>query len=924
MFALGILDDETTPQNPVEVFSLASPQVVTPQAISPLAGDDDPNGIVDFDGDGTGDEINIGCEGCHGPGSIHVETRLPADIVNPALLTADQADLVCGRCHNRGGSSKEGFTDFFAEASPTNPAHAPFPALLEDGNVVTYPPGVGANINDYYVWDGHSDPNDAFPDGSFDAQYWGGEPGGGTYVTSKQHHQQYIDILQGPHAPASGVVCFSCHKLHDNRSPADHQIVTSRVQTEVGGVAGTDDVVIRTANNDDTLCLSCHAGLPPFDALLKADVANVFVNGKFNAEVAGYKEAVTAHTQHYFDPMNQDGSNGSSRCTRCHMPLTAKSAIAFDISSHTFNLIQPQQSLSTSPAAGVPNACTQCHPASTDEELQVLQTAFDAKFPLTDGTIDPAARTNLIIDEWATSGHADYAGEPFNHWNVDGEVPTTCAKCHTRDGYADFAEDGVVDQPARLGEVLSCGTCHTAGNTPEFLTNENTRWDDRATFTALEPVTFPSGATATLNGPSNMCMACHQGRASGVDVQEAIDEADQHGRFINRHYFAAAAILFGSDVTAHFEYPGRTYLGQHVFPGHGDQLSACVDCHMRSGIADHTFEPQITDCNGCHQSVTADFEQLGLPFGAANVDYDGDGTGESFQGEIDGFAGDGVNKPAGTLLTAIQNYAANVIGTPIQYVPGSYPYFFRTDTGGSYNIFDDRLLAAAFNFHSAQDPCSDIHNYKYVLQALYDSLDDLDDNQQNNSVAGTRPGDGVQPPPGGNQAPVASAGADQSDVAVGSPVQLDGSASSDPEGTALTFNWSVTQAPAGSTATVVNPTTPTFTPDVAGSYTIQLEVSDGEAAATDTVTITTAGSEPPPGGNVAAGQTVYVGNCQGCHSVGTFDTTAEVGPDLTGDSALVTARFQAGQPGIGALHGGITLDATQITNLVAFIDSQSP
>jgi hypothetical protein len=442
-------------------------------------------------------------------------------------------------------------------------------------------------------------------------------------------------------------------------------------------------------------------------------------------------------------------------------------------------------------------------------------------------------------------------------------------------------EEPVPSNPTRdPQQVVACGACHADGNNPAFWTNDSTLWEDE-TFTALEPVEFPSGATQTLNGPSNICMACHQGRASGVDVQEAIDEADQHGRFINRHYFAAAAILFGSEVTAHYEYAGRTYLGQNTFPGHGEGLSVCVDCHMRSGAADHTFEPQITDCNLCHQSIVDSFEQLGLPFGAANVDYDGDGTGESFQGEIDGFAGDGVNVPAGALLTAIQNYAATIIGTPIEYRPGSYPYFFIAGTDNSYNLFDDRLLAAAFNFHSAQDPCSDIHNYKYVLQALYDSLDDLDDNQQNNSVAGTRPGDGVQPPPGGNQAPTANAGADQSDVAVDSPVLLDGSASSDPEGTPLTFSWTITQAPEGSTAALVNPTTatPTFTPDVAGSYTILLEVSDGEATASDSVVIATAGAEPPTPpttvifenafGNITFSHTNHVareeGNCATCH-----------------------------------------------------------
>jgi hypothetical protein len=156
----------------------------------------------------------------------------------------------------------------------------------------------------------------------------------------------------------------------------------------------------------------------------------------------------------------------------------------------------------------------------------------------------------------------------------------------------------------------------------------------------------------------------------------------------------------------------------------------------------------------------------------------------------------------------------------------------------------------------------------------------------------------VQPPPGGNQPPVANAGTDQTEVAVGNPVQLDGSASSDPEGTQLTFNWTVTQAPEGSTAALVNPTTanPTFTPDVAGSYTIQLEVSDGEATATDTVTISTAGEEPPPVeppttviyqngvGNITFSHTNHetnVGDCASCH---TTDPPQAIEVDNTGQA----------------------------------------
>lgn len=91
-----------------------------------------------------------------------------------------------------------------------------------------------------------------------------------------------------------------------------------------------------------------------------------------------------------------------------------------------------------------------------------------------------------------------------------------------------------------------------------------------------------------------------------------------------------------------------------------------------------------------------------------------------------------------------------------------------------------------------------------------------------------------------NSTPVAKAGADQS-VTTGSVVILDGSASSDAEGSPLTYLWAITSVPPGSTATLSNAIAvkPTFTADVAGAYVFSLIVKDGiVSSAADTVSIT--------------------------------------------------------------------------------------
>ncbi|MDO9348444.1 MAG: hypothetical protein Q7T47_04090, partial [Anaerolineales bacterium] len=68
---------------------------------------------------------------------------------------------------------------------------------------------------------------------------------------------------------------------------------------------------------------------------------------------------------------------------------------------------------------------------------------------------------------------------------------------------------------------------------------------------------------------------------------------------------------------------------------------------------------------------------------------------------------------------------AEAHGGAITYDAGAYPYFFGAD-GKRYAAWTPRLLKAAFNYQYAhKDPGAFVHNPKYVVQFLIDSIKDL-------------------------------------------------------------------------------------------------------------------------------------------------------------------------------------------------------
>jgi hypothetical protein len=355
--------------------------------------------------------------------------------------------------------------------------------------------------------------------------------------------------------------------------------------------------------------------------------------------------------------------------------------------------------------------------------LAILVVVFALSVFLTSANTDKPIKIQSKADHakrlWSTSAHADKAAEAFKHWDEDGSIPTSCAKCHSTPGYKDYiGADGsasnVVDQAAPLGTTVECAACHAD---PE-----------RGIVHNHTSVVFPSKVEIKDLGPEALCMECHQGRASTNSVNTSIASAEAASddtpssklRFINVHYYAAAATQFGTFVKGGYEYAGKTYDARFAhIPGY----NACQVCHNP-----HSLEVELEACNTCHTGIKdpKDIRYLG-----SLEDYDGDGNmTEGLYYEIETLKE--------VFYEALRVYARQVIGKPIAYDSLAYPYFFNdkndngvvdtdeADSANGYASFSPRLLRAAYNFQVSQkDPNSFAHNGKYMIELIYDSIEDL-------------------------------------------------------------------------------------------------------------------------------------------------------------------------------------------------------
>ena len=157
-----------------------------------------------------------------------------------------------------------------------------------------------------------------------------------------------------------------------------------------------------------------------------------------------------------------------------------------------------------------------------------------------------------------------------------------------------------------------------------------------------------------------------------------------------------------------------------------------------------------------------------------------------------------------------------------------------------------------------------------------------------------------------NTAPTANAGVDQS-IETGNLVLLDGSASSDVDNDPLSYVWSFVSLPTGSTSLLSQATseTPEFTPDIDGTYIVQLVVNDGELVSeVSTATITSSTTDTPTVGNYSIVDT----NQSDCYSSTSGQVTTCIGVGHDGD-------YDGNQPDYTVDADGLTV-TDNVTGLI--------
>jgi len=254
----------------------------------------DENGAFDFDQDGVRDEVNVGCESCHGPGNLHNQAiQTPVDgksrigvtkIINPKFLSAARADLICGRCHDRrAGKAKKSATQAVNLKEQFFPAGDSRQAIVTEYSAAGKAGPSTTNKKDLWPDNIHSRrPRQQYSEHVKSAHYRNRDQ----LVTCSDCHNAHGDSpyptwLTGDPKDPYSPLCQSCHQ----KDSAQHQQVVGHPRIEVGLVSCISCHMVGTSRpGGDSGQYGLFAKRPPFSSL-KDEQQAAYWEGNLNSHV---------------------------------------------------------------------------------------------------------------------------------------------------------------------------------------------------------------------------------------------------------------------------------------------------------------------------------------------------------------------------------------------------------------------------------------------------------------------------------------------------------------------------------------------------------------------------------------------------------------------------------------------------------------
>jgi hypothetical protein len=180
---------------------------------------------------------------------------------------------------------------------------------------------------------------------------------------------------------------------------------------------------------------------------------------------------------------------------------------------------------------------------------------------------------------------------------------SSCARCHSKQGFIEYAVTGEVTENVPDPAAIDCATCHIVHPTVGDMA-----------LRLVDPVSMIWDETYMLDfgDNSNNCANCHQSRRAEPNITHPGDTFEITSTHYGPHHGAMANVLEGvgfAEIAGSTPYPEPSNAS-----GHLSVNATCVTCHMapyEEGTGGHSWWPALNACQTCH-SGTTDFDVEGF------------------------------------------------------------------------------------------------------------------------------------------------------------------------------------------------------------------------------------------------------------------------------------------------------------------------